>query len=62
VLSEPQVLPFDEPVNGLDPEGVRRIRDLIKSLAGTTPPPNVRNTGPRSSVLPGAGPGRTLVS
>jgi ABC-2 type transport system ATP-binding protein len=24
---------FDEPVNGLDPEGVRWIRDLMKSLA-----------------------------
>jgi ABC-2 type transport system ATP-binding protein len=27
------VLLFDEPVNGLDPEGIRWIRDLMKSLA-----------------------------
>jgi len=27
------VLLLDEPVNGLDPAGVRWIRDLIKSLA-----------------------------
>jgi ABC-2 type transport system ATP-binding protein len=27
------VLLLDEPVNGLDPEGVRWIRDLLKSLA-----------------------------
>jgi ABC-2 type transport system ATP-binding protein len=33
LLGDPGVLLFDEPVNGLDPEGVRWIRDLIKSLA-----------------------------
>ena len=33
LLGDPAVLLFDEPVNGLDPEGVRWIRDLIKSLA-----------------------------
>ncbi|MFI6938174.1 ABC transporter ATP-binding protein [Streptomyces sp. NPDC050418] len=33
LLGEPGVLLFDEPVNGLDPEGVRWIRDLMKSLA-----------------------------
>jgi ABC-2 type transport system ATP-binding protein len=27
------VLLFDEPVNGLDPEGIRWIRGLMKSLA-----------------------------
>jgi ABC-2 type transport system ATP-binding protein len=27
------VLLFDEPVNGLDPQGVRWVRDLLKSLA-----------------------------
>ena len=27
------MLVLDEPVNGLDPEGVRWIRNLLKSLA-----------------------------
>ena len=33
LLGDPQVLVFDEPVNGLDPEGVLWIRTLVKSLA-----------------------------
>ncbi|SDF32431.1 ABC-2 type transport system ATP-binding protein [Lentzea fradiae] len=33
LLGDPQVLMFDEPVNGLDPEGVRWIRDLLRGLA-----------------------------
>lgn len=33
LLGDPQVLIFDEPVNGLDPEGVVWIRDLLRSLA-----------------------------
>lgn len=33
LLGDPDVLLFDEPVNGLDPEGVRWIRDLMQSLA-----------------------------
>ncbi len=33
LLGDPGVLLFDEPVNGLDPEGVRWIRNLLKSLA-----------------------------
>jgi ABC-2 type transport system ATP-binding protein len=33
LLGDPPVLVFDEPVNGLDPEGVRWIRTLLKSLA-----------------------------
>jgi ABC-2 type transport system ATP-binding protein len=33
LLGDPQVLMFDEPVNGLDPEGVLWIRNLLKSLA-----------------------------
>jgi ABC-2 type transport system ATP-binding protein len=33
LLGDPPVLVFDEPVNGLDPEGVRWIRELFKSLA-----------------------------
>jgi ABC-2 type transport system ATP-binding protein len=34
LLGDPGVLLLDEPVNGLDPEGIRWIRDLLKSLAG----------------------------
>ena len=33
LLGDPPVLVFDEPVNGLDPEGVRWVRDLFRSLA-----------------------------
>jgi len=33
LLGDPGVLLLDEPVNGLDPEGVRWIRDLMKNLA-----------------------------
>ncbi len=32
-LGDPPVLMFDEPVNGLDPEGVLWIRNLLRSLA-----------------------------
>ena len=33
LLGDPKVLMFDEPVNGLDPEGVLWIRNLLRSLA-----------------------------
>jgi ABC-2 type transport system ATP-binding protein len=33
LLGDPGVLLFDEPVNGLDPQGVRWVRDLLRSLA-----------------------------
>ena len=38
LLPEPQVLVLDEPTNGLDPEGIQEVRDLLKKLAsgGTT--------------------------
>ena len=34
LLGDPRVLMFDEPVNGLDPEGIRWIRQLLRDLAG----------------------------
>lgn len=33
LLGDPKVLMFDEPVNGLDPDGVRWVRQLMRSLA-----------------------------
>ncbi|MGW7263463.1 ATP-binding cassette domain-containing protein [Streptomyces sp. NPDC054842] len=33
LLGDPRILMFDEPVNGLDPEGIHWIRNLMKSLA-----------------------------
>jgi ABC-2 type transport system ATP-binding protein len=38
LLPNPQLLILDEPTNGLDPEGIQEVRDLLKKLAaqGTT--------------------------
>ena len=33
LLGDPKVLMFDEPINGLDPEGILWIRNLMKALA-----------------------------
>ncbi len=33
LLGDPEILMFDEPVNGLDPEGILWIRTLMKALA-----------------------------
>ncbi|HEY6497712.1 MAG TPA: ATP-binding cassette domain-containing protein [Trebonia sp.] len=33
LLGDPGIVILDEPVNGLDPEGIRWIRNLLKSLA-----------------------------
>ncbi len=32
LLGDPEVMVFDEPTNGLDPEGIAEIRELIKKL------------------------------
>ena len=38
LLNDPEILILDEPTNGLDPQGIHQIRDLIKRIAalGTT--------------------------
>src|SRR5688500_974869 len=33
MLGDPRVLILDEPANGLDPEGIRWMRDLLKAFA-----------------------------
>lgn len=33
LLTEPEIMVLDEPVNGLDPEGIVEIRNLLKKLA-----------------------------
>ncbi len=33
LLGDPPVLIFDEPINGLDPDGIRWIRELLSALA-----------------------------
>ena len=33
LLADPEILILDEPANGLDPEGIQWIRDLLKELA-----------------------------
>jgi ABC-2 type transport system ATP-binding protein len=38
LLNDPEILILDEPTNGLDPQGIHQIRDIVKQIAskGTT--------------------------
>ena len=53
MLGDPRVLILDEPANGLDPEGIRWMRELLKGLAARGPhgaglqPPAVRDAAAR---------------
>lgn len=35
LLADPEVLIFDEPTNGLDPQGIAEIRNLIRTISAT---------------------------
>lgn len=36
LINKPKILILDEPTNGLDPLGIKKIMDLLKKLVGTT--------------------------
>lgn len=35
LIGNPEVLIFDEPTNGLDPQGIAEVRDILKKIAAT---------------------------
>lgn len=35
LIGQPEVLIFDEPTNGLDPQGIAEVRDILKKIADT---------------------------
>ena len=44
LLGDPGMLIFDEPVNGLDPEGIRWVRNLLSASPGKDEPSSSRAT------------------
>jgi ABC-2 type transport system ATP-binding protein len=44
LLGDPEVILMDEPFNGLDPAGIRWIRELLRSLPARAGPPSSRPT------------------
>ena len=53
LLGDPPILMFDEPVNGLDPEGVYWIRGFLRRLAAEGR--GSAKTGEKTAPLAGAG-------
>jgi len=35
MIGDPEVVIFDEPTNGLDPEGIAEVRDIVKKIASS---------------------------
>ena len=50
LLGNPKLLILDEPANGLDPAGIREIRELLRSLAASSDERlRLEHLSPRSS-------------
>ena len=61
MLGDPEVLLLDEPVNGLDPEGVLWIRNLMKSHRPRGVVASARKSGVGCGAVAGWGLGLVVV-
>ena len=52
LLGDPQLVILDEPANGLDPDGMREIRELIVALGARGKPSSSRRTCSTKSSVP----------